>query len=79
MLFQRSNIQRSQGVPDCSLCDILLISRNLFIIFSILVLTDMTQHIFGGPKISDSLANYFVVLCPTYHENVIEIRSPIFL
>ena len=41
----------------------------------------MTQHIFGGSKISlfgrDSLAN-FVVLCPTYHENVIEIRLPIF-
>ena len=76
-------MQRSQGVPDCSLCDILLNSRNPLIIFSILLLTDMTQHIFGGPKISlfgrDSLANYFVVLCPTYHENVIETRLPIFL
>ena len=50
MLFQRSEMQRSQGVPDCSLCDILLISRNPLIIFSILLLTDMTQHLFWGPK-----------------------------
>ena len=30
MLFQRSEMQRSKGVPDCSLCDILLISWNPF-------------------------------------------------
>ena len=52
MLFQMSEMQRSQGVPDCSLCDILPISRNPLIIFSILLLTDMTQHIFWGTKIS---------------------------
>ena len=46
------------------------------------MLIDMTQHLFGGTYISlferDSLAKYFVVLRPTYYENVIEIRLQFF-
>ena len=44
--------KQSQDVPDCSLCDILQISWNPFMIFSMMLLTDMTPGLVWGPWIS---------------------------
>ena len=67
------NIPEMFQIVPCVICDISCkFHENPFIRFSVVLLKDMTPRLAWRPW--NSLANSFVVLCPTYPENLMKIH-----